>query len=287
MIAPDFITQITEIVSYGETVSFLLKDVTGAYNAVTNTGGWDPDAGTGPNLSPSEILYAMVLVTPYLGNDIPVLLEMTDDTDDLYWEKTLDHLGEAGITLDKDVLDIETYDNGHWTFKSFYWAGYYNAAFTYDVTLNPGTGFSLGEIVQGATSGATGYIVGEVANTNKHITWIQGTFSAGEIITGLTSGAVVTIDTFTLVGEIDSTEVYSYLNNQSVLTSTRNTVRKLPLDLILPRIDEKHAYYIGVADMLLETLDDAVEVGQIDNYKAIFDYTKILIERIDTTYCIN
>ena len=286
MTAPDFKTQITEIVSYGETTGFILKDITGAYDASTNTGGWDPDAGSGPNLAPEDIKYAMVMVTPYKGSDIPILLEITDTFDDLYWEKILDHLGGAGVTLNATVLNLTSFINGYWKFKSYYWPGYYNAAFTYDAVTNPGTGFSLGEIVQGQTSGATGFIVHETGTTEKHISWIQGTFSDGETIKGLTSGATVLVDTFVLVGELLTDEVYSYQNNQSILTATRNIIRKLPLDLQLPDINTKHVNYVRDADLFLETLDDAVEVGQIDNYTRIFDYLIDLIDKIDKTYCV-
>ena len=285
MTAPDFKTRVTELISYGVSQGFLLEDITLAYDDPDNLGGWDPDGGTGPNLAPEDILYAMIQLIPFEAiNPINILLEMTDTGDDFYWENLLTHLTGEGITFSPEDWGATEVVNGYWQIKSYFWPGYYNSAFTYDVDLNPGTGFELGEIVKGV-SGATGYLVSEVGSTAKHIAWIQGTFTNGEVITGQTSGAVVTIDTFSIVGEILTDEVYSYTNHQSFLTETRNTIRKLPLDAVLPRINEKHVHYIGMCDMLLETLDDAVEVGQIDNYVTIFNFVKDLIDRINVLYC--
>lgn len=282
MTAPDFRTQVIEVVSYGKTNSFIVKDITGVYDSQENPGGWDPDLGAGPNLAPEDIRYAMMMITPYKGKDIPVLLEMTNTLSALYWRKLLTHLSEEGIILDLSVLGLEDFVDGYWQFKNYYWPGYYTAAFAV-----PAVGvFQLGEIVQGGTSGATGFIVKSDASP-YHIAWIQGTFINGEVITGLDSGAFVTVTTFAVVGEILTNEVYSYTNEQSVLTATRNKIRKQPLDIILPRINEKHALNVSIADMMLETLDDAVEVGQIENYIVIFDYLQEFIERIDETYCID
>lgn len=285
MTAPDFKTRVTEIISYGISQGFLLEDITLAYDVDDNPGGWDPDGGSGPNLSPDEILYSMVQVIPYKEDPTNILLEMVDTGSDLYWQKLLTHLAGEGITFDPTMWGDVDVVNGYWQIKTYYWPGYYNAAFTYDVDTNPGTGFELGEIVNGASSNATGYIVGEVGSTAKHIAWIQGTFVNGEVVTGQKSSASVVIDTFSLVGEILADEVYSYTNHQSFLTEMRNIVRKLPLDVVLPRINEKHVNYVSMADMLLETLDDAVEVGQIENYNTIFDFLKELIERIKILYC--
>lgn len=283
MIAPDFTTQVTEVVSYGETAGFIIKDTTGAYDSQDNPGGWDPDGGAGPNMAPEDVLQAMIIVTPYQGDDIPIILEMQDNLSDLYWQKLLDHLAEDGISLDLTNLGLGSFADGHWVFKSYYWEGLYNSTYSGGQTVT----LSLGEIVQGATSGATGYYVGTFGGNTAVIAPIQGTWTNGETVTGLTSSNTLIIDTFTLNGTWLANEDYSYTNHQSILTATRNTIRKLPLDIELPRINEKHAYHVGVADMLLETLDDAVEVGQIENYEEIFDYTAILVERIDQTYCID
>lgn len=285
MTAPDFKTRVTEVVSYGVSKGFLLEDITLAYHVDDNPGGWDPDSGSGPNLAPEDILYSMVQITPYKEDPVNIVLEMIDTGDDLYWMNLLTHLSGEGINFTPDMWGETEVKNGYWQIKSYYWAGYYNSAFTYNVETNPGTGFTIGEIVKGETSLATGYIVHEVGTTAKHIAWIQGTFVDGEIVTGQSSSASVIVDTFVLVGELLVDEVYSYTNHQSFLTETRNIVRKLPLDVILPRINEKHVHYVSLCDMFLETLDDAVEVGQIENYITIYDFLEELIERIQTLYC--
>lgn len=284
MTAPDFKTRVTEIVSYGVSQGFLLEDITLAYDAGTNPGGWDPDGGAGPNLAPEDILYSMVQLIPYNEDPVNILLEMTDTLSDTYWQNLLTHLVGEGITFNPSMWGATSVTNGYWQIKTYYWPGYYNATFTYDADNNAGEGLILGEIVKGV-SGATGYLVNEVANTNKHIAWIQGSFVDGEIITGQESGVSVIIDTFALVGEILTDEVYSYTNHQSFLTEYRNEIRKLPLDVVLPRINEKHVHYVSMADLFLETLDDAVEVGQIENYNTIFDYVTDLIDRIKILYC--
>ena len=279
MTAPDFVTEVVEVVSYGETTSFIVNDITGEYNATTNPGGWGLLASAGPNFEPADVLASLLIITPYKGDDIVLVLEMTDNLDPLYWQNVLNPL--VGITLNNDNLGLTEIVNGYWQFKSYYLPGYYSVP----VTLNSLIDFTVGEIVKGNTSGATGYVV--QSGATLRIVWIQGTFQNTEVITGLTSGASAVSGTFSLVGEIITNEVYSYTNNQSILTATRNKVRKQPLDIILPRINEKHALYVSMADFLLETLDDAVEVGQIENYITIFDFLEDLLNRIDETYCID
>jgi|GEM_PF-2585045 len=55
-------------------------------------------------------------------------------------------------------------------------------------------GFSIGEIVQGGTSGATGYVVYYYSGTPKYVSLIRinGNFSDGETLTGITSGGTAT-----------------------------------------------------------------------------------------------
>ncbi len=280
MTAPDFKTRVTELISYGVSQGFLLEDITLAYDDPDNLGGWDPDGGSGPNLAPEDILYAMVQLTPYKATKpINILLEMTDTNDDLYWENLLTHLTGEGITFSPEDWGATEVVNGYWQIKSYYWPGVKNGEHAGDAS-----GFTLGEIVTG-TGGATGYFVKVVDSTNVAIALIQGTFNDGEVITGSDSGVTLTVTTFTTTGEILVDEVYSYTNYQSFLTETRNIVRKLALDVVLPRINEKHVHYIGMCNMLVEALDDAVEVGQIDNYIMIFDFIVDLIDRINVLYC--
>jgi hypothetical protein len=290
MTAPDFITQVTEILDYGVTSGFLIKDITGEYDVSTNPGGWVLDADDpGVNLDPTNVLKAMLVVTPYKKDPIYIPLDMSNVSSPVYWQKLLNHLGGAGITITKEMLGLTVIEDGHWQFQIYYWPGYQTAVFTLDPNIAL-TGvvpipFKMGEIVVGQTSGASGHII-KVDATPYQIAWIHGTFLNGEVVTGQTSGASQAITTFATVGSILTTEVYSYTNHQSILTIMRNMVRKLPLDVVLPRINEKHVYNVAVANNLLDTLDDAVEVGQIANFEEIFDFVNEYVNRIDQTYCI-
>ena len=288
MNAPDFKTTIAEIVSFGETAGFLIQDTTGAYDAIDNPFGWGTDGGTDPILAPEDIRYAFMLITPYESDEVKVMLNMDDASDPLYWRNLLTHLTGTGIELDKDIFGVIV--DGHWTFKNFYYAGFYEMQLT-DVVNYPPDNLIPGEIVEGSVSGATGYYMETIYNLTDfyaRVCPIAGTFVDGDILTGKDSGVSVYVSgTVTLIGDYQDTNTYDYANEQSILTKTRNTVRKLPLDIKLPDVNNKHVDAVVVADMYLEALDDAVEVGQIENYEKMFDFLTNLIERIDKTYCIN
>lgn len=283
MTAPDFISSVTELFDYGVTDGFLIKDITGAYDVSDNPGGWELDAnGSRTQLAPADILKALLIVTPYKSDPVPIVLEMTNVSSAIYWKKLLSHLAETGIIITKEMLDIDAFSDGHWQFNLFFWPGYRTATFS---SIVSGI-FESGEIVVGQTSGASAYLL-KLDASPYHIVPIQGTFLNGETITGQTSGASVVVATFVLVGtDLIANEVYSYNNHQSVLTIKRNIVRKLPLDIVLPRINEKHAYNVTVANNMIDTLDDAIEVGQIANYEEIYDFLDEYINRIDQTYCV-
>lgn len=285
MIAPDFKTSVAEVLSYGMTTGFLIKDITGAYDASDNPHGWGIDGGF-DFIAPIDIKYAFILITPYKGTEIKVMLEMSNTNDNLYWKNLLDHLGNDGITLDDTI--VSSFPDGHWIFKSLYYAGYYKALATPQSEIEK---LIKGEIVTGSTSGATAYFVEHSTSGSDyyiHLCPIAGSFVDGETLTGKDSSASVTLTILgAIVGDYSDTQVYSYTNDQSILTDTRNTVRKLALDIRLPDINNKHVDAVAMADLYLEALDDAVEVGQINNYEAMFNFLTDFIEKIDQTYCRN
>jgi hypothetical protein len=139
------------------------------------------------------------------------------------------------------------------------------------------TDFTVGEIIEGNSSGARGLFVDEVSNT-VNLSAVTGNFATGETITGLTSGSTRTFVGEDLVseasfkiGELERTQTkllsgirIEQASNQSVTWTRSNTeiVVKHPFhclrdldEVVVKSSSDTNALPIGDSTVLLSDLD--------------------------------
>lgn len=134
------------------------------------------------------------------------------------------------------------------------------------VTAGP---FVVGDIVTGATSGATGIItIVNVGDVNVDTMDLFNDFETGEIITGATSGASATLSTVDTGSKID------HLPDQA---SVELTVGKISGDKVIRQTKRYHAYLPGKSHLITMTavFGDAVNnvrrrIGYFDDMNGIY-----------------